>query len=40
MRTLLEERGYQDVQRDDTRECNFVMGDDQGHQVDIHSYVR
>ncbi|MCP4166436.1 MAG: nucleotidyltransferase family protein [Chloroflexi bacterium] len=39
IRELLEARGYQDVPRDDTRECNFVLGDDQGHLVDIHSYT-
>ncbi len=38
-RTLLEARGYKDVPRDDTRDCNFVLGDDQGHQIDIHSYT-
>ena len=39
IRDLLEARGYQDVPRDDTRECNFVLGDDRGHLVDIHSYT-
>jgi lincosamide nucleotidyltransferase A/C/D/E len=39
IRALLEARGYTDVPRDDTRECNFVLGDDQGHLVDIHSYT-
>lgn len=39
LRALLEARGYTDVPRDDTRECNFVMGDDQGHEVDFHSYT-
>jgi lincosamide nucleotidyltransferase A/C/D/E len=39
LRTMLEARGYRDVPRDDTRDCNFVMGDDQGHLVDIHSYI-
>ncbi len=38
IRTLLEARGYRGVPRDDTRECNFVLGDEQGHQIDIHSY--
>jgi lincosamide nucleotidyltransferase A/C/D/E len=38
LRALLEARGYRDVPRDDTRECNFVMGDDQAHEVDFHSY--
>jgi len=39
MRALLEARGYTDVPRNDTRECNFVLGDEQGHLVDIHSYT-
>jgi lincosamide nucleotidyltransferase A/C/D/E len=39
LRALLEERRYKDVPRDDTRDCNFVIGDDQGHEVDFHSYT-
>jgi len=39
LRELLEARGYKDVPRDDTRDCNFVLGDDKGHLVDIHSYT-
>jgi lincosamide nucleotidyltransferase A/C/D/E len=39
LRLLLEACGYKDVPRDDTRDCNFVMGDDQGHEVDVHSYT-
>jgi lincosamide nucleotidyltransferase A/C/D/E len=39
IRALLEARGYRDIPRDDTRECNFVLGDDQGRQIDIHSYT-
>jgi lincosamide nucleotidyltransferase A/C/D/E len=39
VRVLLEARGYKDVPRDDTRECNFVLGDNLGHQIDIHSYM-
>jgi lincosamide nucleotidyltransferase A/C/D/E len=39
IRALLEARGYQDVPRDDTRDCNFVLGDEHGHQIDIHSYT-
>ena len=38
-RQLLEERGYRDVPRDDTRDCNFVLADDQEHTVDFHSYT-
>jgi lincosamide nucleotidyltransferase A/C/D/E len=39
LRALLEAHGYKDVPRDDTRDCNFVMGDEQGHEVDFHSYT-
>lgn len=39
LRALLEARGYRNVPRDDTRECNFVLGDDKGHEVDVHSYT-
>lgn len=39
LRALLEARGYKDVPRDGTWECNFVLGDDKGHEVDLHSYA-
>jgi lincosamide nucleotidyltransferase A/C/D/E len=39
LRALLEACGYRDVPRDDTRDCNFVMGDEHGHEVDFHSYT-
>ncbi len=39
LRRLLEARGYSDVPRDDTRECNFVMGDYLGHAVDVHTFT-
>jgi lincosamide nucleotidyltransferase A/C/D/E len=39
LRSLLEARGYQEVPRDDTKDWNFVLGDDQGHEVDVHSYT-
>lgn len=39
LRQLLEARGYREVPRDDSWECNFVLGDDSGHEVDIHSYT-
>jgi lincosamide nucleotidyltransferase A/C/D/E len=38
LRALLKARGYENVPRDDTRDCNFVLGDDQGHQIDVHSF--
>jgi lincosamide nucleotidyltransferase A/C/D/E len=39
IRTLLEARGYKDVPRDDTWACNFVLGDDDGRLIDVHSYT-
>lgn len=39
IRALLEAQGYRDVPRDDTRDCNFVLGDDAGHLIDVHSYT-
>ena len=39
IRALLEARGYRDVPRDNTRDCNFVMGDDEGHLIDFHTYT-
>ena len=39
IRALLEARGYRDVPRDDTWECNFVLGDARGRQIDVHSYT-
>jgi lincosamide nucleotidyltransferase A/C/D/E len=39
LRQLLGARGYRDVQRDDTSVWNFVLGDDQGHEVDVHVIV-
>ena len=39
VRGLLEQRGYQEVPRDDSWECNFVLGDDQRHEIDIHTYT-
>jgi lincosamide nucleotidyltransferase A/C/D/E len=38
LRKLLEDRGYRDAPRDDTRDCNFVLADALGHQVDVHSF--
>jgi lincosamide nucleotidyltransferase A/C/D/E len=35
----LHERGYTPVSRDDTRPWNFVLGDDRGHEVDLHVVV-
>ncbi len=39
LRALLAARGYVDVPRDDTRPCNFVMGNAQGEEVDFHAVL-
>jgi lincosamide nucleotidyltransferase A/C/D/E len=39
IRALLAARGYKEVSRDDSWECNFVLGDDDGHLIDIHSFT-
>jgi lincosamide nucleotidyltransferase A/C/D/E len=38
-RSLLEDRGYTEMLRPDTRDCNFVMGDAAGHLIDFHTYT-
>jgi lincosamide nucleotidyltransferase A/C/D/E len=37
IREMMGEKGYHEVPWGDTWECNFVLGDDQGHLFDIHS---
>ena len=39
LRRLLGEEGYEDVKRNDTTPWNFVLGDDKGHEVDVHAFV-
>jgi lincosamide nucleotidyltransferase A/C/D/E len=39
IRSLLAARGYRDVPRQDTSDYNFVLGDNYGHQIDIHVYA-
>jgi lincosamide nucleotidyltransferase A/C/D/E len=37
LRELLEERGYKDVRLEEAKPWNFVMGDDSGHEIDVHA---
>lgn len=39
LRTLLEARGYRDVERDDTTAWNFVLGNDKGCLIDVHAFT-
>jgi len=36
MRQLLEADGFSDVPRDDTRDWNFVLGNKDGREIDVH----
>ena len=39
IREIFGAMGWREIPRDDSRECNFVLGDDKGHEVDVHSYT-
>lgn len=39
VRRLLGERGYRPIPRPDTRDCNFVLGDEAGHEIDVHTFT-
>lgn len=39
LKTVLETHGFKDVPRPDTRPINYVLGDEFGHLVDIHTYT-
>lgn len=39
LRELLEACGYREIPRDDSWECNFVLADEAGREVDVHSYT-
>jgi lincosamide nucleotidyltransferase A/C/D/E len=38
-RELLEPRGYKDTKLEDARPHNFVLGDAEGHEIDVHVIV-
>jgi len=39
LRRVLAELGYQDVLRDDTRPWNFVLGNGEGGELDVHAFT-
>ena len=39
LRSFLTDAGYRDVPRDDMSRWNFVLGDAEGRQVDVHVFV-
>ncbi|MBI2338413.1 nucleotidyltransferase family protein [Candidatus Daviesbacteria bacterium] len=38
LRRLLAEKGYKDIDRDDTSDWNFVLGDGE-REIDVHTFV-
>lgn len=38
-RELLESRGYKEIKPEEARPHNFVLGDAQGHEIDVHVIV-
>lgn len=38
-RELLQERGYKDIKVEIARDWNFVLGDEQGREIDVHVIV-
>jgi lincosamide nucleotidyltransferase A/C/D/E len=38
-KTLLSPRGFRERPRDDSWECNFVLADEAGRRLDVHSYT-
>jgi len=39
LRHLLQERGYTDIKLEDARPWNFVLGDENGREIDVHVIV-
>lgn len=39
LRDLLEAQGYKDVRIEDAKPWNFVLGDNSGHEIDVHAIV-
>ncbi len=39
LKEILSTRGYAIVEKADSRDCNFVLGDELGHEIDVHTYT-
>ncbi len=37
-RQYMEEQGYIELERDEDKKWNFVLGDNEGHEVDVHAF--
>lgn len=38
LKAHLESKGYKEIKRDENRMWDLVMGDDRGHELDIHAF--
>lgn len=38
LRELLKVAGYQEIERPDSKDYNFVLSDDNSHEVDVHTF--
>lgn len=38
LRAVLAQHGFREIPRDDAWECNFVLADDRGREIDVHVY--
>jgi lincosamide nucleotidyltransferase A/C/D/E len=39
LRKTLASKGFSEISRNDSRDCNFVLQDTAGNQLDVHSYT-
>jgi lincosamide nucleotidyltransferase A/C/D/E len=39
LREILSRKGYKNIEKPDTKDFNFVVGDNKGREIDIHSYT-
>ncbi len=39
LRQMLSEKGFSEIFKNDSRDCNFVLQDESGNQLDVHSYT-
>jgi lincosamide nucleotidyltransferase A/C/D/E len=39
LRQFLQERGYRDIKQEDAKPWNFVLGDENGREIDVHVIV-
>src|ERR1700687_4675169 len=39
LREILRARGYREIRLEDSKPWNFVLGDDAGHEIDVHAIL-